>query len=160
MASTSPDSLVVKSVDPRSPEAALLIARLSAELARRYDYTEDGSGNFRPEDVLVPRSIFVIGWLAGRPVACGAIRPMEQAVGELKRMYVEPDVRGMGLSKQILRALEEAARDMGYTALRLETGIRQPEAIGLYQAAGYYSIERYGIYVHEEQSVCFEKKLS
>ena len=64
-------------VDPRGPEAAELIHVLSEELARRYDYVTDGAGNFKPEDVLVARSAFVIGRAAGRAVACGAFRPLE-----------------------------------------------------------------------------------
>ena len=84
---------------------------------------------------------------------------MEPGVGEVKRMYVEPDMRGRGLSRQILQKLEDTAREFGYTTLRLETGLKQPEAIGLYETAGYGRIPPYGHYVNSPHSVCFEKAL-
>jgi GNAT superfamily N-acetyltransferase len=143
-----------------SPDAARLIAELSAELARRYDHVDDGSGHFRPEDTAVPRSVFLIGHLDGLAIACGALRPIEEDVGEVNRMYVSPAFRGQGLSKRLLAALEDAARQMGYITLRLETGDRQPEAIRLYESAGYRRIEPFGIYVGDPRSVCFEKRLN
>ncbi len=145
--------------DACSDDATRLIAELSAELALRYDQADDGSGHFRPEVTAVPRSIFLIGRLDSRPVACGAVRLLEGDVGEVKRMYVEPAARGRGLSKRLLAALEDAARRLGYAALRLETGDRQPEAIRLYESAGYHRIEPFGIYIGSQRSVCFEKSL-
>jgi GNAT superfamily N-acetyltransferase len=149
----------IASADPRSTDAARLIAALSAELARRYDFADDGSGHFRPEDVVVPRSTFLIGRLGGRAVACGALRLLEGDMAEVKRMYVEPAARGRGLAKRLLAALEDAARRMGYVTLRLETAHRQPEAIRLYESAGYLRIDPFGIYVGSRRSVCFEKRL-
>jgi ribosomal protein S18 acetylase RimI-like enzyme len=146
--------------DACSADAARLTADLSAELARRYDHADDGSGHFRPEDVAVPRSVFLVGRLGGRPVACGAVRPLEGDVGEVKRMYVEPAARGRQLGKRLLAALEEAARSMGYVAVRLETAHRQPEAIRLYESAGYRRIEPFGIYAGSQRSICFEKRLT
>src|SRR6185503_16299650 len=96
----------------------------------------------------------------GNPVACGAFRPLEGNVAEIKRMFVVPDHRGRGYSKAILRELERLARENGYTTVRLETGDRQPEAIGLYQRSGYHRIPNFGIYVEDQRSVCFEKQLS
>lgn len=151
--------LDIQPADPRCPEAAGLIRALSDELARRYDYTEDGSGNFKPEDVLVARAGFVVGWAGGKAVACGAFRPMEPEVAEIKRMFVLPDHRGHGYSKAILADLEKRAGDCGYTTIRLETGNRQPEAIGLYQRAGYRRIPNFGIYGDVDSSLCFEKQL-
>jgi GNAT superfamily N-acetyltransferase len=139
--------------DVDSADATRLIAELSAELARRYNFADDGSGHFHPEDVAVPRSVFLLSRLNGRAVACGALRSLEGDVAELKLMYVESAVRGRGLSKRLLTALEDFARNMGYVALRLETADRQPEAIGLYQSAGYHRIEPFGSYVSDERSV-------
>jgi putative acetyltransferase len=146
-------------VDPRGPEAAELISALSAELARRYDYMEDGSGGFRPEDALGPRGAFVIGRIGGRPIACGAIRPLEEDVAELKRVFVKVGFRGRGYSKAIVGELERQARRRGYRIMRLETGVRQPEAIALYESLGYHRIPNYGEYRDSGLSLCFEKKL-
>jgi putative acetyltransferase len=150
----------VASEDAGADAGARLIAELSAELARRYEWADDGSSNSRPEDVCIPRSEFLIGRLESRPVACGAIRPLEYDVGEVKRIYVTPDVRGRGLPRRLLAALEDAARSMGYVTLRLETGNRQPEVIRLYESAGYHRIDPYGTNVDDHRSVCFEKRLT
>jgi putative acetyltransferase len=74
-------------------------------------------------------------------------------------MYVVPAARGRGLSRQILAALEEEARTLGYALVRLETGHLQPEAIALYASAGFGPIPRYGPYSSDDRSVCFEKRL-
>jgi GNAT superfamily N-acetyltransferase len=99
------DNWTIDPVDPRGSVAMTLIAALTQELARMY-HDEDGSGNFAPAGVLVPRSAFLVGSLGGRPVACGAYRPMSPDVAEIKRMYVEPDYRGRGLGRRVLHELE------------------------------------------------------
>jgi putative acetyltransferase len=156
----SGETFTVEAADPRGPEAAELIKTLSAELARRYDYTEDGSGDFSPKDALGPRGAFVIGRRGGRPVACGAIRPLVEDVAEVKRIFVEVDSRGRGYAVAIMKELERVARERGYNVLRLETGVRQPEAISLYEMLGYRRIENYGKAAGSEMSVCFEKRLA
>ena len=153
--------LEIMPVDPRSPEASELIRELSEEIARRYDYISDGSGLFKPEDTLVERAAFVIGYAEGSAVACGALRPLESAVAEIKRMYVKPQLRGRGYAKAILAELERLAWEHGYTSIRLTTGKRQPEAIGLYEWAGYSRIPLYGVYTEikgKEWLVGFEKQ--
>ncbi len=155
--SAGADGLVIGPADPRSADAARLIARLTADLAERYG--DDGAGDFAPEDVLVPRSVFLVGRLNGRPVACGALRPVKPAVAEVKRMYVEPDARGRGIARRLLAELEGHARSMGYAAIRLETGVKQPESIRLYESAGCQRIANYGHYKDDPRSVCFEKHL-
>ncbi len=145
--------------DPRGAEAAELIGALSAELARRYDYMEDGLGGFKPEDALGPRGAFVIGHVGRKPVACGAIRPLEGDVAELKRVFVKVAFRGRGYSRAIVKELERQARTRGYELVRLETGVRQPEAISLYESLGYHRIPNYGEYRDSGLSVCYEKRL-
>jgi putative acetyltransferase len=156
---TMPERLPV-TVQPENPfsvEAARLIEQLSAELGWRYG--DDGSGAFAPADVDVPGGVFLIARLDGLPVGCGALRPMEPGTGEIKRMYVAREVRGRGVARCILDRLEAQARELGYRMLRLETGTRQPEAIRLYESAGYRRVPCYGCYVDNPQSVCFEKEL-
>jgi putative acetyltransferase len=74
-------------------------------------------------------------------------------------MYVEPAARRRGVARKVLEKLESVAHERGYAALRLETGIRQPEAIGLYEAAGFHRIQCYGMYIDNPRSVCYEKRL-
>ena len=86
----------------------------------------------------------------GTPVGCGALRPLEPGAAELKRMYVVPAARGRGVSRLLLVALEAEAAARGWTTLRLETGTRQPAAVGLYTAAGYWPVEAFGHYVTDD----------
>lgn len=152
--------LTVEAADVRGPEASLLIARLSRELAVRYDDDDGDAGHFKPEDVLVPRSGFLLARVGGVAVGCGAFRPLEEGVAEIKRMYVEPEYRGRGIARRLLAELEARARRHGYAAVRLETGTAQPEAIRLYESAGYRRIPNYGYYKDHPLSVCFEKPLA
>jgi putative acetyltransferase len=142
---------------PHSEVASRLIENLSAELGARYG--DDGAGGFSPDDVQVPGGAFVVAWLNDRAVGCGALRPLERGVGEVKRMFVEKDVRRRGVARRILGQLESIAIRLGYRALRLETGLLQPEAIRLYEAVGYRRVRCYGRYVDSLLSVCFEKRL-
>jgi ribosomal protein S18 acetylase RimI-like enzyme len=80
-------------------------------------------------------------------------------VGEIKRMYVEPAFRGRGIGRRILAALEERGREAGYKRMWLETGTSQPEAVSLYEAAGYRRIAPYGFYRFDPRSLCYEKVL-
>lgn len=155
--SKSPDGIIVTTESPYSESAQQLTAHLSADLGARYG--DDGSGSFSPDDALTPGGAFVVAWLAGQAVGCGALRPLRQGVGEVKRMFVEPQARGRGVGRRILAELEAIAQNHGYEALWLETGIRQPEAIRLYEACGYRRISCYGKYVDNPLSVCFEKRL-
>ena len=156
------ETIRITQVDPTEAVALELIRDLSAELAGRYpdSHGGDGAGAFKPADVQVARAAFVIAWLGEEAVGCGALRPMDEAdTVEVKRMYVRPEVRGQGVSRRILAALEDLARDFGHTKARLETGTRNPEALSLYESSGYQPIPCYGIYVHEPLSRCFEKQL-
>ncbi|HWF42890.1 MAG TPA: GNAT family N-acetyltransferase, partial [Acidothermaceae bacterium] len=118
-----------------APESLELIEAVQQEYIVRYggpDVTELAVAEFLP-----PQGIFVIGRDAGQPVACGGVRLVDTGVGELKRMYVVPGARRRGIARALLEHLEHEARRLGATRLRLETGLRQPEAIALYASAGY-----------------------
>jgi GNAT superfamily N-acetyltransferase len=105
------------------------------------------------------RMVFLVARVRDRPVACGALRTLDAEMGEVKRMYVVPDLRGEGISRRILSAIETIAIGKRHEVLRLETGNRQQAAQSLYRSAGYQEIPRYGEYVRSELSVCFEKNL-
>ena len=94
-----------------------------------------------------------------KPVACGAINPLDKKTMEVKRMFTLPNDRGKGLATKVLSELEIWAEEMGYTTCMLETGKRQPEAISLYVKNGYQPIANYGQYKGVENSVCFKKSL-
>lgn len=152
------EAVEIAAVDPHSPDAMALIQRLAADLSRRYE-NDDGSGGFRPADATVPRSVFLVAYAAGRPVGCGALRPYDEATAEVKRMFVDAASRGRRIGAALLRELERRARTFKYACVILETGIRQPEAIRLYEREGYDRIPAFGRYVGNPLSVCFGKIL-
>ena len=99
----------------------------------------------------------VVAYTGGQPVGCGAIKPFDEKTTEVKRMFVLPTERGKGIATKILYELESWAGELGYKKCILETGKKQPEAIGLYKRNGYSIISNYGQYEGVENSVCFEK---
>jgi ribosomal protein S18 acetylase RimI-like enzyme len=151
------DAIVVTFENPYSPEATTILAHFSADLIARYG--NDSIGVFKPRDVDVPGGAFVLARINGQVVGCGALRPLEHGVGEVKRMFVEPETRRQGISRRVLSMLETAATHFGYRCIRLETGDHSTESIALYEAAGYHRIPCFGEYVGEPSSICFEKKL-
>jgi putative acetyltransferase len=150
-------TLQVMQEDPHSPVSAMLIRELSAELGAIYG--DDGSGAFKPDDVTGARAAFVVAYVDDTPVGCGALRPIDDATGEVKRMYVRREMRGQGISRAILSKIENLAREFGYQKLQLETGNLQTEAIRLYHTSGFTQCACYGRYEHDPRSVCFEKAL-
>jgi putative acetyltransferase len=142
-----------------SPVAQLLILALNAELEARYP--EEGANFFRldPEEVAEGRGAFLVAYLAGKPVGCGAVRTIEPGLAEIKRMYVDPSVRGRRVGRQIVDALEAHARQLGAKRIVLETGPRQPDAIAMYAHAGFREIPLYGEYIGSQFSVCMAKDL-
>lgn len=102
----------------------------------------------------------VLGYVDEKAVACGAFKPLSNFEVEIKRMWTQPDYRGKGLGKEILKHLELWAVELGFKSVVLETGKRMPDAIGLYTGFGYISIENYGQYVGVDNSVCFKKILA
>src|SRR5882762_4881559 len=142
------DKVQVSAENPAAPECLRLIAQLTAELAQLYG-DDGGANSFNPLDALGRAAIFFVARIEGQAVGCGALRSLERGVGEVKRMFVVPEARGQGISRLILQHLESAAIAMGYNRLRLETGIRQPEAIGLYESSGYYRTSLYGQYIND-----------
>jgi GNAT superfamily N-acetyltransferase len=155
--STTNQSLRVDLADPHGEAAALLLPRLMAELAHRYP--EDDTVAPVPAAIDGPGGAFVVAWLDEQAAGCGALRPMSAEVAEIKRMYVNSLQRGHGIGRAILTKLEALAVSYGYQRLRLETGVRQPEAIHLYESFGFQRIPCYGQYEGAPLSVCFEKRI-
>ena len=137
-----------------------LIESLNAELSGIY--TTPGATHFRlePEEVTGARGAFLIVYHEGTPVGCGAVRLIDAGTAELKRMYVSPSLRGKGLGRRLVAALEAEARALGVRRLVLETGIWQAAALALYRGAGFKPIPLYGEYRRSaETSVCLGKDL-
>lgn len=140
-----------------APVAVELIAELQAEYVVRY-----GTGDETPveaSEFTLPNGIFVVGTADEVAVACGGLRLTEPDVAELKRMYVRAPARRRGIARLLLARLEDEARALGATTLRLETGQRQPEAIAMYEAAGYTPTEPFGHYACAPESRHFAKEL-
>ena len=134
-----------------------LTAAQQAELRARYEGGQEPRTPPSAADVAV---VLVARDAGGEAVGGGALRPLEDGVAEIKRMYVVPAARGRGVSKVVLAGLEAAARDRGWTTLRLETGPRQPEAIALYEGAGYRPIAAFGPYADDaDDSLFYERVL-
>jgi broad specificity phosphatase PhoE/GNAT superfamily N-acetyltransferase len=156
--SGSPVVIAAAAID--SPDCQILIAALDAELTERYP--EAGANHFRldPEEVSPGRGVFLLADIDGAPAGCGAVRQLNGAEAEIKRMYVAPHARGQGVGRALLTALEDEARRLGVARLVLETGERQPEALGLSKSAGFAAIPLFGEYVGSRLSVCMAKELA
>ena len=141
-----------------APMAVALMRELDAEIVER---DPDGPiHGLHPGEHRDPRLRFFVLTVAGVPAGCGALRELEPGVAELKRMFVRRAFRGRGLSRVLIHRLEEEARRAGIGVLRLETGPRQVEALGLYRSSGYSDVPRYGEYVDSPDSICMQKLLS
>jgi len=151
--------VIVHRSDILSPTARTLIEALNAELSGRYP--EQGACHFRLDahEVADGQGAFLIAFRAGTPVGYGAVRRIETQTGEVKRMYVVPQERGRGVGRAILNAIQAEARALRVSRLVLETGIRQTEALALYQRAGFTRIAPFGDYVGSPLSVCLAKEL-
>jgi len=142
-----------------STDARRLITALDEHLAGRYSPDQRFGPNLKPEHVGAGIGTFVVARTDGRAIGCGALRKLDDMSAEVKRMYVEPELRGRGVAKEILEHLEKSARDLGVKRLVLETGIHQTEAIGLYRQAGFIAIDCFGEYAGSPTSICFEKRI-
>jgi len=120
------------------------------ELRIRYDGKGEPGVHPSADDVAV---VLVARDDDGTPIGCGALRELEPGAAEVKRMYVVPAARGRGVSRLVLAGLEAEALARGWTTLRLETGSRQPEAVGLYTSAGWHPVPAFGHYVGDPDAV-------
>jgi GNAT superfamily N-acetyltransferase len=138
------------------PAGVALRLAQRAELDERYGCDDHEPGGAPPASEI---DVFLIASRDGVAVGCGALRRLDDHSAEIKRMYVAPGSRGSGVASAVLDALEAAARERGWTTMRLETGSEQPDAIRFYRREGYREIPLYGKYVGSPISLCFEKRL-
>jgi DNA-binding MarR family transcriptional regulator/GNAT superfamily N-acetyltransferase len=146
-------------VDPKEPAAVYCLGEYYAELGRRFDSGWDESISIAatPDQLRPPAGLFVVATLHGEPVGCGALKFHGRAPAELKRMWVAPAARGLGLGRRLLTELEGLAADRGVRRVRLETNRNLTEAIALYRSAGYREVAPFNDepYAHH----WFEKRL-
>jgi putative acetyltransferase len=145
--------------EPFDSDEAQALVRAQQEELRGLD----GAGDIGPTREAwmfePPDGVFLVSRVDGRAVGCGGFCRFDETRAELKRMYVVPDARGLGLGRELLAALEAEARAVGYAGIVLETGVLQDASLGLYTSSGYVPIPCYGVYAEREWSRCFEKSL-
>ena len=133
-----------------------LVALLDADLAVRDGDEHSFYAQFNKVDAI--RHV-VVAYEGETAVGCGAFKEYEAATAEIKRMFVRENVRGRGIAGEILAELETWAKESGYSQCILETGVKQPEAIRLYQKSGYEKMSSYGQYLNVANSVCMRKTI-
>ena len=133
----------LRDVDPETPDAQRCLRAYVAELNRRapergFDPRQGATAE--PHEVRPPRGAFVVAYLRGEPVGCGAVKHHGGGVTDVKRMWLAESVRGLGLGRRLLEHLEGLARAHGSTVAHIETSDVLPEAISLYRSAGYVEV--------------------
>jgi DNA-binding MarR family transcriptional regulator/N-acetylglutamate synthase-like GNAT family acetyltransferase len=151
--------LRIERADPASPAARWCVDQYFHELNRRFEAGFDPAASVPAEDrdLIPPLGAFLVAFVDGESVACGAVKSISPGVGSLKRMWVADTVRGLGIGRRMLAALETQARELGLTTLRLETNQTLHEAIRLYRSAGFREVAAFNAdpYAHH----WFEKRL-
>lgn len=151
-------TLIITQERPDTADAIRLIEELEATLSPLYP---DESRHGYSVDKLIQQGVkFFVVRKDDYPVGCGGVQFYGTDYAELKRMYIHPDYRGQGLSKQLLTHLAEYSQKSGIMTLRLETGIHQTAALGLYRSVGFYEIEAFGDYQPDPLAVFMEKQLN
>src|SRR5690348_310850 len=131
--------------DPASDDAERCLARYFAEIDARFDggFDRTRGGAAELDDFVPPRGCLLLARLHSEPVGCGALRTFEPGVGEIKRMWISPEVRGLGVGRRLLAELERVAKKRRMRAIRLDTNASLAEALHLYRSAGYREIGRF-----------------
>jgi putative acetyltransferase len=149
-------SIHLKRTNGEDPGFEILVAELDADLDSRYGSKQEFYGRFNHVRKI---PTVVVAFINGEPAGCGCFKPFDETSVEIKRMYVKPSWRGKGVAAAVLKELEQWASAEGYIHAVLETGNRQPEAIGFYNKSGYGIIENYGQYKDDQDSICMKKTL-
>jgi GNAT superfamily N-acetyltransferase len=152
--------LVIASHPLGAPESQALIAELNAQLIEVETPGENHFFELTAEQVAPGAGDFVVAWLDGAPVGCGAFRLIGEGTAEIKRMFVRPSGRGQKIGAAVLHHLEGAAIASGATRLALETGANQVAAQQLYRRFGFESCPPWGEYIGSHSSICLAKPLS
>lgn len=149
--------MLIETVGYADPHVQALVERVQAEYVVRYGGPDQTPVD--PAQFAAPEGVFLLARVGSDIVACGGFRRHDATACEVKRMFVLPEHRGHGYARALLGALEEAARATGYRRVLLETGVAQPEAIGLYESAGYTRVPGFGLYRDSPNNRCYGKDL-
>jgi GNAT superfamily N-acetyltransferase len=145
--------------DPQGVDAMVLLREAAIEVRMLYPELFPPGAPWPDNPPNPGRGIYLLGYADGKPVACGALHPIDTQTVEVRRVFVTAHARRAGLAGAMLRELEKHALQFGYTVMRLETGNRQLAAIALYEKHGFIRIPPFGEYVGDPVSVCFEKRV-
>lgn len=154
------DSVRVLPADPQGAEALALLREAAVEARQLYPelFTADAPWPTNPP--VGERGAFVLAYLGDALAGCGAFRESDESTAEVRRMFVRASARRAGVARAVLEHLEGKAAELGYSILRLETGMRQQPAMALYERAGFVRIAAFGKYAGDPTSVCFEKRIA
>ena len=130
--------------DPEEPPASELLAEMRAELNDVYEtFSRLDNPPLSAAELRLPGGAYLVGWDGTAAVAGGGLRRLDEGTAEIKRMFVRPEARSRGVARALLEALEDAARELGYTRVRLDTGPKQQHGLALYRSAGYVDVPPY-----------------
>ena len=149
-------SISIKIVNPDDEKVLAITEELSENLYLRFG--SDGKNSFQDWENENSKFVFVVAEINSEIVGCGAIRPIDQNIGEVKRMYAK--YPGKKIGQTILGFLENEAVNLGYTNLVLETRVKNESAVHFYQKQGYKVIPNYGKYIDRPEAICLEKSLN
>ena len=151
------DAVTIGREDPRQADVQALIADLDAYVTLLYP--AESNHLLDVETLAGPDICFLVARVDERAIGCGALRRHDDVLGEIKRMYVNPRVRGRSIGRRLLQALEAEAVRQGLARVALETGISQPEAIALYLRAGFRDCPPFASYKPDPLSLFMMKEL-
>lgn len=143
---------------PDQPEVAALLQASDAYMAALYP--PESNHMLDVAALKGPGVAFFVARDEGKVIGCAAMVNSGEGCGEIKRMFVARAARGQQVGRELLQKIEATAAELGITILRLETGIRQPQALSLYRSAGYVDIGPFGQYAHDPLSVFMQKSVT
>jgi putative acetyltransferase len=151
--------LSIERVDPLHADALALLEQAASEACTLYPELFAAEAAAPTNEPAMPGSVYLVAYDSGVPVGCAALQPVQPWTAEVRRMFVSPHARRIGIATALIADLEQQALRMGYRCLVLETGARQQPAITLYEGLGFRRIPSFGPYVGDPLSACFEKAL-
>jgi putative acetyltransferase len=144
-------------IDCNNRDFIELVQQLDSDLYARYGDMQKQYNSFNTIESL---DTVVVAYDNSNAIGCGCLKKYDEDTAEIKRVFIMPKYRGKGISKVIIKELERWAVEEKYTYSILETGVKQFEAIGLYERMGYKRIDNFGKYIGNSNSICMLKKLS